>query len=265
MAINEKAAVTSNEGLNKKELAELERLEKKIDEKFESFLGIGEVLAEINAKKLYRSYGTFEDYCRIRWDTHRLTGYRRINAWETFSELKQIGYDKPFPNTESQYRELNIVKNIDDKVEVLDRLRDAHPNDPITARNIKEVRLALDLPTVDDAGKEHKPKTSKPKSNFHLSLSVDDVKIGKNGITFIDPDDSKVQGFISDIKQKLKDSGKIEIIYTPTKNKPKAKTTANKQKSKPAKAKESKGKPIKNTKETRDRLMRKYNQSKAKS
>ena len=254
MAINEIEAVTSNEVLNKKELSELERLEKKIIRGVESFLLIGEALAEINEKQLYRSYSTFEEYCEKKWDINRQTGYRLINAWGTYSGLKEIDYGNPFPSTESQYRELNKVKNIDDQVEVLDRLHDTHPDSPITAKKIKEVVSAYHPADGNDTGKDSGSKKRRERSEFSLSLPIDNVKVGVNGITFVDKDDQKIQDFITDLKQKLKENGKIEFYYTPTVSKKKSKDTASKQNSKSVKSKERKSKPIK---EVADEVRRK--------
>ena len=232
MANNEIEAVTSNEALNKKELGELEKLENKFRKGAESFLMMGEALAEINNKQLYRSYDTFEEYCEKKWDINRQTGYRLINAWGTYSGLKEIDYGNPFPSTESQYRELNKVKNIDDQVEVLDRLHDTHPDSPITAKKIKEVVSAYHPADGNDTGKKNTSKTSKPRSKFNISLPIDNVKIRKNSIVFTNSTDPKVEDFLTDLKQKLKESGKIEIFYTPTEKKQKPKTKGTKQKSK---------------------------------
>ena len=260
MANNEIEAVTSNEALNKKELGELEKLENKFRKGAESFLMMGEALAEINNKQLYRSYDTFEEYCEKKWDINRQTGYRLINAWGTYSGLTEIGYGNPFPSTESQYRELNKVKNIDDQVEVLDRLHDTHPDSPITAKKIKEVVSAYHPADGNDTGKKNTSKTSKPRSKFNISLPIDNVKIRKDSIVFTNSTDPKVEDFLTDLKQKLKESGKIEIFYTPTEKKQKAKKVVTK-KSK-ANPKKNKPKATTLTEEVKEQIREKFNKSK---
>ena len=225
-----------------------------------SFLLIGEALAEINEKQLYRSYSTFEEYCEKKWDINRQTGYRLINAWGTYSGLKEIDYGNPFPSTESQYRELNKVKNIDDQVEVLDRLHDTHPDSPITAKKIKEVVSAYHPADGNDTGKKNTSKTSKPRSKFNISLPIDNVKIRKNSIVFTNSTDPKVEDFLTDLKQKLKESGKIEIFYTPTEKKQKAKKVVTK-KSK-ANPKKNKPKATTLTEEVKEQIREKFNKSK---
>jgi hypothetical protein len=200
MAINEIVAVSSNEVLNKQELSELEKLENKFRKGAESFLLMGEALAKINEKQLYRSYSTFEEYCEKKWDINRQTGYRLINAWETYLGLQAIGYKKQFPSTESQYRELCKVEDVSDQVKVLDQLHDSHPDDSITAKKIKEVVSAYHPPNGNDTGKDDGSKKRRERSEFSLSLGIDSVKVGANGITFVDKDDQKIQDFITDLK-----------------------------------------------------------------
>ena len=260
MANNEIEAVTSNEALNKKELGELEKLENKFRKGAESFLMMGEALAEINNKQLYRSYDTFEEYCEKKWDINRQTGYRLINAWETYLGLQAVGYKKQYPSTESQYRELSKVKDVSDQIKVLDQLHDSHPDDSITAKKIKEVALAYYPPESDDTGKDNSSKTSKPRSKFNISLPIDNVKIRKNSIVFTNSTDPKVEDFLTDLKQKLKESGKIEIFYTPTEKKQKAKKVVTK-KSK-ANPKKNKPKGTNITKEMRDRMLENLTKSK---
>ncbi len=260
MANNEIEAVTSNEVLNKKELVELEKLENQFRKGAESFLMMGKALAEIKEKELYLSYKTFERYCEEKWDLHRMTGHRLIKAWETYSGLTEIGYKKQLPSTESQFRELSIVEDVTVQVEILDKLHDVHPDSPLTAKKIKEVVTAYHPPKDNNKGKGDSTETRKKKSKFSLSLPIDSVKIGVNGITFVDKDDPKIQGFISDLKQKLKEDGRIEFYYTPT---------VSKQNSKKVVTKKSKANPKKNkpkgtniTKEMRDRMLENLTKSK---
>ena len=163
-------------------------------------------------------------------------------------------------STESQYRELNKVKNIDDQVEVLDRLHDTHPDSPITAKKIKEVVSAYHPADGNDTGKKNTSKTSKPRSKFNISLPIDNVKIRKNSIVFTNSTDPKVEDFLTDLKQKLKESGKIEIFYTPTEKKQKAKKVVTK-KSK-ANPKKNKPKATTLTEEVKEQIREKFNKSK---
>lgn len=77
-----------------------------IERGLNTFIEVGEALAAIRDKRLYREqYATFEDYCANRWGWKRAHAYRMIEAAEVVQELSPIG-DTPLPTTESQAREL---------------------------------------------------------------------------------------------------------------------------------------------------------------
>jgi hypothetical protein len=247
----EKGLTTIIESLDKKEKSELEKLEKKISNGIESFLLIGEALAEISDKRLYRIFGSFEDYCEQRWDIHRQTGYKLINSWKTFTGLKQIGYEDQLPNTESQYRELSKVKDVNKQVEILKRLNDLYPDRPITAKQIRDVVTAYKISDTEGAVDENPPKTKreKLKSKVELSLPIDSVKIGKNGISFRNPDDEKVKNFMEVLQQNLKENGKIDFYYA---------RVADNKKSKKEGPKNNGAEYVDTTKEEQERLIEEF-------
>jgi len=84
-------------------LAELEDV---ITRGLETFVDVGNALAEIRARRLYQEtgYATFEDYCRDRWDFSRFYAHRLIAAAEVVNALP-IGNTPP-PVNEAQVREL---------------------------------------------------------------------------------------------------------------------------------------------------------------
>ncbi len=56
-------------------------LEEVIDRGVQTFIDVGNALAEIRDSRLYRqSHGRFEDYLRERWDMSRSRGYQLIDA-----------------------------------------------------------------------------------------------------------------------------------------------------------------------------------------
>jgi len=68
---------------------------------------VGEALSAIREGKLYRAtHGTFEDYCREKWNMSRGRVYQLIGASETVSTI----VDKSVVTTESQARELSRVE-----------------------------------------------------------------------------------------------------------------------------------------------------------
>jgi len=67
---------------------------------------VGNALAEISAKKLYRAgHKTFEDYCKVRWQMGRAHAYRLMKAAKFLALLKSGGDGKtPLPAHESLVR-----------------------------------------------------------------------------------------------------------------------------------------------------------------
>lgn len=69
-----------------------------------TFVEVGQALLRIRDERLYReSHGTFEDYCRERWDFSVAQGKRLIAAAEVTEAMAPIG---AVPTTESVAREL---------------------------------------------------------------------------------------------------------------------------------------------------------------
>lgn len=62
-------------------------------------------LNEINKKRLYRSYGTFEDYCQERWNKGRQWGYQIIEAARVLDTFVSHGVHS-LPENERQIRPL---------------------------------------------------------------------------------------------------------------------------------------------------------------
>lgn len=66
----------------------LDELEAVIQRGFETFVEVGNALAEIRDNKLYRKwYGTFDEYCRERWGFKKGYANYQIKAAKTFGNL----------------------------------------------------------------------------------------------------------------------------------------------------------------------------------
>lgn len=76
--------------------ARLDELEKTIQLGFQTFIGVGEALAEIRDSRLYRAdFGCFEDYLEQRWNWKRRTGYQYIEAAKVARHVQstaQLGF-----------------------------------------------------------------------------------------------------------------------------------------------------------------------------
>jgi hypothetical protein len=62
---------------------------------------------EIRERRLYKAYGTFEDYCRERWQMNRQRASQLITAAEVSKILDTA--ELPTPRTDSVARELRPV------------------------------------------------------------------------------------------------------------------------------------------------------------
>lgn len=67
---------------------------------------VGEALMEIKERNLYKAYGTFEDYCRERWQMSARHADRKIDAAKVATAIGPIG---PKPTSEAVARELRPV------------------------------------------------------------------------------------------------------------------------------------------------------------
>jgi len=89
--------------LSTTERSQLRLLEKKISDKLETFVEVGNALMEIQDKKLYREgYKTFEEYCDKVWSIGRSYAYRLI-------ESSKVVKDFPKVKSERAARELSKV------------------------------------------------------------------------------------------------------------------------------------------------------------
>ena len=83
------------------------------------FLEVGTALLHIRDYKagiLYRRYGTFEDYCRQRWDFSRAHSHRQIVAASIYigmSPRGDIPSETVLPTTERQLRELGRLPTVE--------------------------------------------------------------------------------------------------------------------------------------------------------
>lgn len=108
--INEKALTVT-------ETKRLEALEGVIKKNFLGFVAVGNALAEIRDKRLYRNdeNRTFEGYCRDLWDMGRKQADKLVNAAHVIENLTPIGVkneDDPnflLPINEAQARELSSL------------------------------------------------------------------------------------------------------------------------------------------------------------
>ena len=99
------AGVSERSRLTKADWKLLHDSESKIQSALRTFLRIGNPLATVRRKKLYRqSHRTFELYCKERWDFSARHARNLIRAWETSEVLSRSSL--PIPAHESHFRAL---------------------------------------------------------------------------------------------------------------------------------------------------------------
>jgi DNA adenine methylase len=138
---------------------ELDQYEAVIRVTVHSFHEVGQALRTIRDRRLYREVaGTFDEYCRSRWDFARRLADRLIDAASIHQNLSLSPIGLKPPETESQARELARLRNGEDidheKVaEVWKRVVDLAGDQRITAKTIRaEVDAAIGREPKEKAG-----------------------------------------------------------------------------------------------------------------
>ena len=114
--------VAPDRPLTKTEQGDLDRCENIIRRGWQSFVDVGEALAMIRDKQLFRDrYERFEDYYRAEWQYQKSQVYRLMEAAKVVRVLSPIGENSsngmPLPICEAQVRSLvgleeSEIKNV---------------------------------------------------------------------------------------------------------------------------------------------------------
>ncbi len=118
---------------------QLESYEAVIERGLHTFVEVGNALAAIrdDERKLYRAYGTFEDYCRLRWGFARLTDYQFIHAAAVAENVRHGAQIEP-PQNERQARPLTRLEP-DEQIAAWQEAVETAPNGKVTAAHVAEV------------------------------------------------------------------------------------------------------------------------------
>ena len=91
------------------EQQELAHWEAVIEKGLQTFFEVGQAMATIRDRKLYRAdYKTFDEYCSVKWGMKRANAYRLIEAAGVITHLSPIG--DILPQSESQARPLTSLE-----------------------------------------------------------------------------------------------------------------------------------------------------------
>lgn len=146
--------------LNASEQADLVQLEAVIERGMNTFIEVGNALAAIQERKLYRAdHGTFEGYCRAKWGFSRQRAYQLTAAAEAVTTI--VDADLPVPANEGQARELSRIPE-PERVEVWRETVERTGGQP-TAAAVRETYAArteevVDAELVDEPAQPEPPK-----------------------------------------------------------------------------------------------------------
>ena len=158
------------EALSSDEKRELRRHESVIRRGWETFVDVGNALAQIQKDRLYRGeFKTFAEYCRGRWEYGKSQAYRLMGAAEVIANLSPIG-DIPRPVNEAQVRPL-IGLNPEDQLSAWKAAVERAGKDGATAKLVREAVAPFQ---ANDKKASKSAKSKKSTRSRALGL-VDDV------------------------------------------------------------------------------------------
>ena len=107
-----------------------------IEKGLNTFVDVGNALAEIRDGKLYRqTYGTFEDYCRDRWGMVASRARQLMAAAEIVAGIESVTNVTLLPATESQARPLARLAP-DEQIAAWQEAVETAPNGKVTAAHV---------------------------------------------------------------------------------------------------------------------------------
>lgn len=139
-----------------------------IERGWQTFVEVGTALAKIQNNRLYRhKYGSFDDYCKVRWMVRRSYAYSLIAAAEAVKHLSAIA-DTSKPLREAQVRPL-IGMEPDRMKSAWAKAIELAKSEPVTARHVK---LAVAQLNGTSAAKTVKKKRKAPQGGLHYVLEL---------------------------------------------------------------------------------------------
>jgi hypothetical protein len=117
-------------------LTDLRRLEKLEAEIADNAAGMWKRLMIIKKEGLYQQHGTFENYCRVRWNISKTHANRQIQAAGVFENLTPMGVTAP--ETERQVRPLTGLSPEQQREAWTEAVATA-PDGKVTAKHVEEV------------------------------------------------------------------------------------------------------------------------------
>lgn len=156
--------------LSAQEMLRLEQLEKVVVENFQTFVQVGQALAEIRERKLYRMKAmTFERYCKELFDIAKSRAHQLMDAAgvvENFHNCGSFSDDNQLlPLNEAQVRPLAKL-NPDQQVAVWKAALESAPKGKVTANHVNKV-------VKDFLGEKIKKTVHKARRDVVVSCSAE--------------------------------------------------------------------------------------------
>ena len=167
--------VGADDRLSAPEREYLDEREKIIERGGQTFVEVGTALAEIRDYQggaLYKKrYGSFEAYCKERWDFGPAYGYRLITAAEIVHKLSPRGDTKEkavLPTSEKQVRELVRLESPAQQRKAWKETVEKAGENPIRASDVRKAVQGV----MKDAGIKPKPaKRKKMPESYRIEAS----------------------------------------------------------------------------------------------
>jgi DNA repair photolyase len=179
------ATMVGNDNLGAEDRKFLEQQENIVRAGQKTFLAVGTALMHIRDYKdglLYLPYGTFEKYCRQRWDLGRAHANRQMVAAGIFSEMSPRG-DNPsaeiLPSTERQLRELSRLPTAELRKAAWRVVVAAAGEKPISA---SQVAKAVHTLAESESGQQVNPSVEHPVRKKTYRIAAESLAKMRKGL-----------------------------------------------------------------------------------
>lgn len=161
-----------SEALASAESLRLTELEEVIEKGIGTFIKVGEALAEIRDKRLYRTeHATFEDYCRIEWEMAASRARQFIAAAEVSKNIESVTNGNS-PKSERQIRPLAALPASAQPEAWTKAVESANGEQP-TAKQVAE---AVEEVKAETEGPKREPSFAPSNGMRYADLAIESLK-----------------------------------------------------------------------------------------
>lgn len=191
--------------LDEAERLDYEQNNKLVADNLHAFVLVGNALAEINRRRLYREeYATFEEYCWGKWHFKKSQGYRLIDAAEVIGALSSPNGEEgeiiTLPTRESQVRPLATDDFTPEQKRIIWEIAEqTAPNGNVTFAHVSALvevgRTVLETQAIDGGEGEDIPIDRAQLGHFKDAvLEEAKERIAQNGQRITDREKQQLVG-----------------------------------------------------------------------